>query len=381
MHDVLIVGAGPAGSSLALRLSRAGYDVALLDRSRFPRGKACGDYLCAGGVRILHELAVCEAVLESARPIRSVALYGFGEHVRFPLPGDGARSLSRDLLDARLLRAAIDAGARLLHGSFMHMENDRHRLRVQIRDGSGRERSLETRMLVGADGSWSAVAQRCGLANGRRRDGRWAVGGELQESASGDELEMYVAREGYYARNPLSETAINSMLVLARPARPERADAVVHAITGGARRFEPEKIAKVVAIGPLAYRASSVMSDRVLLTGDAAELLDPFTGQGVSTALSLSAPAADAVHDVLAGRPSERAARAYRTHWSAIVAPRRMLGSLVRTIVRVGWVRRRALRNLRRDPALAQAVLAAVSDLEPARTALAPDKLWKLLVA
>ncbi len=52
MHDVLIVGAGPAGSSLALRLARAGYDVALLDRSRFPRTKVCGDYLSAGGVRI-----------------------------------------------------------------------------------------------------------------------------------------------------------------------------------------------------------------------------------------------------------------------------------------------------------------------------------------
>jgi menaquinone-9 beta-reductase len=381
MLDVLIVGAGPAGSSLALRLVRAGHDVTLLDRSRFPRGKACGDYLCAGGVRVLRELGVAAAVLEGARQIRSVALHGFGEHVRFALPGDGARSLARDLLDARLVHAALAAGAQLMHGSFLQAERDHRCVRVRLRDGAGHERVLETRMLVGADGSRSVVAQRCGLAPGRHREGRWAVGGELHERASGDELEMYVADEGYYARNPLGGDSVNSMLVLAHPTRFDRADAAVRAITGGTHRFAREKIARVVAIGPLVYRAETVMHDRVLLTGDAAELLDPFTGQGVSTALALSAPAARAVQDVLAGLSAQRVAQAYRRHWSDVVAPRRKLGSLVRTIVRVAFVRRRALRNLRKDPALAHAVLAAVSDSIPARSALTPSRLWRLLVA
>jgi flavin-dependent dehydrogenase len=329
----------------------------------------------------LRELGIEKTVLAGARAIRGVALHGFGEHVRFVLPGDGARSLARDLLDARLVEAALDAGAQLLHGSFLYAERALRSLAVRFRDGAGRERSIEARVLVGADGSRSVVAQRCGLARGMQRRGRWAMGGELHESIPGDELEMYIADVGYYARNPLGTDSANSMLVLGLPARVDRADALVGAITNGARRFEREKIAKVIAIGPLAYRANTVMRERVLLTGDAAELLDPFTGQGVSTALALSAPAASAVQNVLAGVPAERVARSYRSQWNALVAPRRRLGSLVKAMVGVGWVRGRALHNLRRDGALAQAVLAAVTGIVPAETALEPKSLWRLLVA
>ncbi len=381
MYDVVVVGAGPAGSSLALRLARVGYDVALLDRSRFPRSKACGDYLCAGGVRALQELGVSERVLAGAHPIHSVALHGFGEQIRFALPGDGALSHPRDLLDARLVEAALDAGAQLLHGSFMQAHAEHRHVLVRVRRGDGGESVLATRVLVGADGSRSVVAVRCGLARQGRNNGRWAVGGELRENTSSNELEMYVADEGYYARNPLGPTSVNSMLVLPKPARVEDADAAVAAITDGARRFAREKMSKRVAIGPLAYRADTVMRGRVLLTGDAAQFLDPFIGQGVTTALRLSDPAARAVHDLLAGREAERVGREYRSAWRAIVAPRRALGALVRTMVRVGWVRRRSLRNLRRDPALAQAMLSAVSDLVPARKALTSANLLRLLVA
>lgn len=381
MYDVLIVGAGPAGSSLALRLARAGYDVAMLDRSRFPRSKACGDYLCAGGVRALQELGVSERVLAGAHPIHSVALYGFGEQIRFALPGDGALSHPRDLLDARLVQAAMEAGAQLLHGSFMQAHAERSHVLVRMRRGDGGESLLATCALVGADGCRSVVAARCGLARPGRTNGRWAVGGELRENTSSNELEMYVADEGYYARNPLGPTSVNSMLVLPKPARAEEADAAVAAITDGARSFAREKISKRVAFGPLAYRADTVMRGRVLLTGDAAQLLDPFIGQGVTTALRVSAPAAEAVHDLLAGHEANRVGREYRAAWNAIVGPRRALGALVRTMVRVGWVRRRSLRNLRRDPALAQVVLSAVSDLVPAHTAFTSTNLWRLLVA
>ncbi|HXW51670.1 MAG TPA: NAD(P)/FAD-dependent oxidoreductase [Candidatus Acidoferrales bacterium] len=381
MHDVIIVGAGPAGSTLALRLARMGYDAVLLDRSRFPRPKACGDYLCSGGVDALHELGVAERVLAGAHPIRRIALHGFGEHVRFDLPGDGARSLARDVLDARLLEAARAAGAQLVHGSFMQAQDGPRQMRVLFRDATGSEASLGARLLVGADGAWSAVAHRCGLARKSDRRGRWAVGGELNESSESEELEMYVARDGYYARNPLGSAAVNSMLVLPRPAPLSRADAFVTSLTCGALRFEAKKMKRVVAVGPLAYRAANVMRDRVLLTGDAAELLDPFTGQGVATALKLSAPSARATASLLAGVTPDRVAREYRSAWDAIVSPRRRLGALVRAIIRLGWLRKHALRGLRTDAELAHTLLAAVSDLVPARRALAPKVLWKLLVA
>lgn len=380
MRDVVVVGAGPAGSSVALRLARAGYDVALLERSRFPRMKVCGDYLCAGGVNLLTELEVAETVLEGAHAIKTVALHGFGEHLHVMLPGPGALSLARSVLDERLVATALRAGVHLVHGAFLRADPERHHVCVHFRDAGGGEGTIAARVLVGADGAWSAVAQRCGLAPKRRRTGRWAVGGQLRDQRPSSELELFIGSQGYYARNPLSATVTNSMLVLPTPVRPREADGVVADITGGERRFEPEKIDRAVAIGPLTYRAEQVMRGRVVLTGDAAELLDPFTGQGVTTALALSRPAAHAVGELLAGNDELRVAQRYRAAWHGIVAPRRTLGALVSAMVRVSFIRRRALRSFRRDAALMAELLAGVSGLLPANAALAPT-LWRLLVA
>lgn len=380
MKDVVIVGAGPAGSSAALRLARAGYDVTLLERSRFPRTKVCGDYVSAGGVSLLRELDVAGSVLEGAYPIWTIALHGFGEHLRLSLP-QHALALPRSVLDERLRQAALHAGARLFHGSFLRARSEPGAMNVHVRDAHGQETTIATRVLLGADGAWSSVAQRCGLSPVRRLFGRWAVGGHLYAQRTSHELEMYVGTDGYYARNPLGATIANSMLVLPKPVKCDRADAIVARISDGERRFEPEKIERMVAIGPLAYRASGIMRGRLLLTGDAAELLDPFIGQGVTTALALSQPVANAIAALLAGDREARVAREYRAAWRGIVGPRRALGAFVSSIVRIDFIRQRVLSRLRGDSSLLHQLLASVSGLTPEQAALTPRTLWRLLVA
>jgi flavin-dependent dehydrogenase len=382
MHDVVVVGAGPAGSAVALRLARAGCDVAILERSRFPRHKVCGDYLCTGAIRQLEELGVAGSVLADANPIRAISLHGFGESVCLALPREGAVSLPRELLDARLCHAARSAGATLVRGAFLDAAVEPDGVRVRFRDSLGVERAVSARVLVGADGARSVVAQRCGLAAPqRRRAGRWAVGGRLLGQPGGTQLEMFVSHQGYYARNPLGKGCTNSMLVRASPPRPEDADALVAAISGGQRRFEPEKIERFVAIGPLAYRAAAIIRDQVLLTGDAAELLDPFTGQGVASALTLSAHAAAAARALLDGRPAASVARRYRAEFQRVVAPRRALGALVIRLINVAVLRRRCLRILQRDGSLLRRLVSSCSGIAPPDELLGPRGLWRLLVA
>jgi menaquinone-9 beta-reductase len=381
MRDAIVVGAGPAGSSVALRLARMGCDVALLERSQFPRLKVCGDYLCAGAIEQLEKLDIAAAVLDGANVVSGITLHGFGERMRLPLPGDGAVSLPREILDTRLRQAALTAGAQPVQGSFLRATQDSKAVRVSYRNPQGAQSVLESRVLVGADGARSVVARRCGLARQHQSAGRWAVGGRLSAQGTSTELEMFVAKQGYYARNPLGPGLTNSMLVLAAPPTPSQADEIVACISDSQRRFEPEKIDRVVAIGPLSYRATSVMRGNVLLTGDAAELLDPFTGQGVATALALSAPAANAVFDLLAGAPRASVERSYRRKFKSIVAPRRALGALIRTMVGVEFVRRRCVQALREDRALLRQLIEAVSGIAPPKTVLQPRVLWRLLVA
>jgi len=109
--DVLIVGAGPAGSAAAITLAGAGFDVVLVDQQAFPRDKICGDGLIPDAHHALRRLGLLDAVLARARSVRHVAVIG-PRGGRIDVPGTLA-VLPRRELDAMLCQAAVEAGARM----------------------------------------------------------------------------------------------------------------------------------------------------------------------------------------------------------------------------------------------------------------------------
>src|SRR5204863_5963812 len=109
--DVLVVGAGPAGSIAALVLARAGVQVRLVDRARFPRDKLCGDTVNPGTLSILDRLGIGGAVRKRALPVTGMNLTGpGGARVSGDYPG-GIRggALARRVLDAVLVVAVAGA--------------------------------------------------------------------------------------------------------------------------------------------------------------------------------------------------------------------------------------------------------------------------------
>jgi menaquinone-9 beta-reductase len=110
--DVLVVGAGPAGSACAQALARAGLDVALVDQHAFPRDKTCGDGLIPDAHAALRRLGVFDEVMSLAQPVHHVSCFG-PRGGRIDVPGSLA-VLQRRVLDHVLVRAAVRAGARLL---------------------------------------------------------------------------------------------------------------------------------------------------------------------------------------------------------------------------------------------------------------------------
>ena len=109
--DVLVVGAGPAGSAAAQLLARAGFDTVLIDRHAFPRDKVCGDGLIPDSHHALRKLGVLDEVLAQACPAQHVAVIG-PRGGRVDVPGTLA-VLPRKQLDLIVCRAAVAAGARL----------------------------------------------------------------------------------------------------------------------------------------------------------------------------------------------------------------------------------------------------------------------------
>jgi len=166
--DAVIVGAGPAGSTAALCLARAGARVALVDRRAFPRDKACGDLVGPRGVRLLAELGV--ALADVLRVGDVVVVGPTGRRALLPaLPGldypDHALAVSRLALDRALYEAAVAAGACPVRDLFLGLTGDPHTpTGVQLASGD----ELQADVVVGADGSTSRVAAAAGLVDAGR---------------------------------------------------------------------------------------------------------------------------------------------------------------------------------------------------------------------
>jgi geranylgeranyl reductase family protein len=160
--EVLIIGAGPAGSTAALLLARGGMDVLLVDRYAFPRPKVCGDALIPDAIEVLKEIGLYSAVEKAGHSItrcRVCAPHGDS----MSLKGEFI-TIRRILFDDILCRAAVDAGARTMWNlSFESCALNDARYTVQFRDTKNRKHSIGARYIILATGANPLPLQKCAL--------------------------------------------------------------------------------------------------------------------------------------------------------------------------------------------------------------------------
>ena len=305
----VVVGAGPAGSVAALVLARAGVDVRLVDRSRFPRDKLCGDTLNPGALSILDRLGLGSRVRERAIPIGGMVVTGpFGARVACNYPdGLEGAAISRRDLDAVLLEAAVAAGADFVQGTpvrgALHADEGARVAGVCVGHAS-HDCSMPARIVIAAEGRRSGLACALGLTRQAAAPRRWAFGAYFTDV---DDLtsrgEMHIRPDGYTGVAPLAGNLTNVCLVreLAprRPgARVTGGETLAHAIADNpelrARFARARQVSAVTSLGPLAVEARSAGCPGLLLAGDAAGFVDPMTGDGLRFALRGGELAAEA---------------------------------------------------------------------------------------
>ena len=385
-RDAIVVGAGPAGAATAILMAAEGLSVTILDRARSPRARYCGEYLSPEGTRILDRLGVLKALTAAGAPtlagMRITAPDGRPLEARYRAIGpwrpyhDGALAVPRALLDAalaeRLRSAPIDfrEGVRvtdvIVEGPSV--------AGVQAVDDQGRRHELRAPLTIGADGRASVIAQRLGCRRPHRLR-RLALVTYIRGLTDCREVgEIFVDPPDYAILNPVAPDRVNLSLVVplvhAAPysARLETFLAArIRQLPHLARRLDGvERIAPVQAMGPLAYRVIPPRDGGVLLVGDAAGFYDPFTGEGIFSALRGAELAAETASRALAaGDVSARALRAYcRARRDAFRAKER-LTCAIQFIVRRRWAANLTATLLVRRPGILDLLLGVVGDYVP----------------
>jgi menaquinone-9 beta-reductase len=337
--DVIVVGGGPGGATCATFLSRDGHRVLLLEKATFPRDKPCGDAISGKSASVLREMGLADAVEEVPHAIAEGVLFSGprGDLVQIPFPKDidptGIRNSKkynyitagyvcrREVYDNILFQHAkaqksvttmedAEVADVLLEGS--------RAIGVRLKDG----REFRAPLVIGADGALSVVAQKVGAFE-RDHDhwiGSFRVYFEGVKGMSND-IEIHFVEgliPGYFWIFPLDNGLANvGSGMIETDLRDPKKNIKLVEDTYRIMREHPmfkERFAEAKEVPgsrrgwllPLGSKHRPVAGDGWMLIGDAAALIDPFSGEGIGNAMVSGRLAAATATKALASRNVSR---------------------------------------------------------------------------
>jgi geranylgeranyl reductase family protein len=400
-HDVLIVGAGPAGSGLAYFLAQQGRDVLLIDKADFPRDKTCGDGLTPRALGVLRTMRVLDQVTAVGHRVNGIHIYALdGQRIASPIPAwrdlpQHVLVVPRYRLDDVLRRHAVAAGAEFrphTEATGLLREGEQV-IGVEVRTPAGPQ-TLRARQTVLATGASMGLLERTGLLPVQPHFGRAARG--YYEGLTGlpDAIEFHldsIPRPGYGWVFPISPTAANVGVGYFTPpgqkplhASPREALATLLAQPAVASRMGQAQLEGPIRGYPLRFDfpQARLAWPGLLLTGEAAGLVNPLTGEGIDYALEAAEVAAETLtHTRYAGTAPVQVAQAYTRAMHARFLRAFVAITRLRDVYFKSWLFDKAVRAaLRYDDFLETFVQVCLGNLAPAQ-GLSPRRLLQIALS
>ena len=315
--DVAIVGGGPAGTSAAITAARMGASVALFDGSDFPRQKVCGEFVSAESLALLRDLLrehpTADDQLRSSPVITRARIFASDRVAETPVQPP-ALSIPRSDLDLLLWESANQSGV-----------SAHSRCEVLSIDGEGpfqlttAKGTFSARAVILCAGRWSRFSDPSQVPAGPKWIG---LKGHYREAEPPQSTDLYFFRHGYCGVQPVAGDAVNVCAMVRSDVATTLGEVLALAPRLKQRAASWQPLFSPLSTAPLLYREPEPVRDHLLLAGDAAAFIDPFSGDGISLALRTGRAAAQCLGTFIAGRVSlEAAAQEYRTAYEREFAP------------------------------------------------------------
>ena len=327
LFDVAIVGGGPAGSTCAAFCAAAGLRTLLIEREKFPREKVCGDCINPACWPVLERLGLTEqigslphGVLDA---VEFIAIGGKKLRVDLPRGNQGEIAIKRSLFDHLLLNRARSLGADVREETTLISldRNPANYWKIDI----VRE-TLLARVVVGADGRNSTVARLQNLLPRPERE-RVALQAHIPLPRDfGNRVVLQFLPEGYSGQAPVNDRELNLCLVGTPP--------TINSLrTWAEREFSLPQDQSWRTITPLTRDPVPVAHENLFFIGDAARVVEPFTGEGIYYALRSGELAANAITKIIRGEDREASVREFARAHRAMYRGRLWINQLARVAV------------------------------------------------
>ena len=412
VYDLIIVGGGPAGAAAAIYAERQGLATLLLEKDRFPRDKICGDALSGKAIAILHELDLFEEVKHLPGATIRHIVFGSAEHreANIDLKRHGYRDnltgatspgggfvIRRQIFDNFLFQKARSRTAKCLEEFAVDELVFDDTCDQQVVRGRSRDSDLPAefrgRIVLGCDGFNSVVARQSGLY--RHESRHWVVALRCYyEKVEGlaDRLELHfvdAVRPGYFWIFPLEDGCANVGIGCVHDSLKRKGIKLKEALAstiespGFRERFANARPLEEPTGWnlPVGSKRRKIHDRSVMLLGDAASLIDPFSGEGIGNALYSARFAVEtAAAAVRAGDCSARFLKRYEDDLWSELGDELRVSSRMQRLGRVRPLLNFVIRKAAKNPAVGDLIGGMIANSVPKKALTGPRFYLNLLL-